>query len=173
MGTEGHSRRRVLRAAGLSGMALLVVPAVGLATGSAAHAEQDRWARCPRCEGLWFSGQSDKNTCPAGGPHGSGTSNYVVYDVADGRPGERDWRWCAKCGGLWFNGNDGYGVCPVGGGHVNNSGDYVLCGDGDQHDWRRCAKCEGLWFNGNSAFGICPAGGGHVNSSGDYALRIR
>lgn len=136
---------------------------------------QHNWRWCSKCQGLWFSGNSSRSRCPAGGTHvATGSGNYSLVQKANSIPGQSNWRWCSKCQGLWFAGNSSQGRCPAGGTHIRTgSGNYTLAvqSGGGQTNWRWCSKCQGLWFASDPSRSNCPAGGNHIrDGSGDYHL---
>ncbi len=139
---------------------------------------QGGWRWCNKCQGLFFSGNS-QGVCPAWGAHDStGSGNYQLVDNVVGGPGQHNWRWCNKCQGLFFDGYPFQGRCPAGDSHIiTGSGNYVLMsftpGSPGQHNWRWCNKCMGLFFAGSFNMGACPAWDAHdLSRSGDYVLVV-
>jgi hypothetical protein len=186
------SRRGFLRLAGGTGMAVIATGALFLADPIPARAAQHLWRWCARCQGIWFSGNGTRGSCPAGdildgGHHSDRSGDYNLKYDSDGGAGQTPWRWCGKCQGLFF-GNGGGGRCPAGGpvlGHLPfseqtgvTSGIYRIetiannDGPGGQRSWWYCYKCTGLFFSGNGSLGRCAASATHdPTRSGEYLLR--
>jgi hypothetical protein len=151
-----------------------------LASGIAGN-EQEEWARCMICRGLYYT--AGKSVCAGNAnlPHMyDGSLNYVLHCDSPSQPAgaQADWRWCNKCGALHFGGGGG-SVCPAGGTHeVSGSANYLLgfapMPDASQlgisttdPGWTWCNKCGGL----HEGPGGCPAGGWHENTgSANYWL---
>jgi hypothetical protein len=144
--------------------------------------QQDEWAWCSRCSGLYYSGT--KSVCPAtqgAHAHDAVSSNYVLHCNSPSPPSgmQDNWLWCNKCSGLHLN--QGARPCPAGGTHdPAGSGNYVLAYgavpdasnlgiNSTQPNWLWCSKCAGLHYQwGNS---VCPAGGAHdATGSANYWL---
>jgi hypothetical protein len=144
--------------------------------------QQDEWAWCSRCSGLYYSGT--KSVCPAtqgAHAHDSASGNYVLHCNSPSPPNgmQDNWCWCNKCSGLHLN--QGTRPCPAGGTHdPGGSGNYVLAYgavpdasnlgiNSTQTNWLWCSKCAGLHYqSGNS---VCPAGGAHdATGSANYWL---
>lgn len=144
--------------------------------------EQDGWAWCSRCVGLFFSGTP--SVCPAnGGPHWHDmvSKNYVLNYKCTPVPGnmQDNWKWCKKCSILYLD--QGARVCPAGGSHdASGSANYAIAygavPDGSvrgfgvtDSNWRWCSKCAALHYGAGD--NTCPAGGQHDNSgSANYWL---
>jgi hypothetical protein len=148
-----------------------------------AGSEQEDWAWCSSCGGLYYAGAA--SVCPvSGGPHVhvQPSWNYALRCEPTGpsvRPMQDGWRWCKKCSGLFFD--FGSHTCAAGAAHDGSgSGSYKLdtgaipglgeLGLSDpQDDWRWCSKCSGLHFGSGPS--VCPAGGAHnTDGSGNYWL---
>lgn len=146
--------------------------------------EQTGWSWCTKCQGLFYSGNTQPTVCPAGGAHdGSGSGAYSVdmnADAGSHAHGQPDWAWCTKCQGLGYGPGFGSSACPAGGTHDGTgSGNYTLDFVGDdtpateQQGWSWCHRCQGLFYSLNLA-GPCPAGGTHDNTgSGAYAVPMQ
>lgn len=103
-----------------------------------AYEQQEAWAFCKKCYGLFFDGYDglngrpyDKGNCPAGGEHvkpfnGYPSSNEDPYRMTfnylllhkghgvlpeEGPLAQAYWDYCIKCCGLYFSGYNG-GICP-------------------------------------------------------------
>ena len=73
------------------------------------------WGRCSKCQVLFFTTNTEKSKCPAGGTHDSnGSVNYTLIHSHLNGPQQVNWRRCEKCQGL-FDASGGKGVCPDGG----------------------------------------------------------
>jgi hypothetical protein len=149
---------------------------------------QPNWRWCPKCQGLFYGGNTAASRCPAGGSHTpseqSASFDYILaYGAPAASSNQRDWRWCNKCQGLFYGGNLANSRCPTGGTHTppeqSGSADYNLphgapTNPSNQPDWRWCNRCQGLFYGGNAASSRCPAGGRHTppgqSGSADYNL---
>ena len=142
---------------------------------------QREWRWCNKCQGMFFSGNTLPNYCPAGGGHSYDQSqNYgLLQGHQTSGVWKENWRWCAKCQGLFWSGdqNNEVGRCSdasVSTGHdAAGSGDYtVSLGPllwATKSFFRYCVRCAGLWNINNSSTGYCPAGGGHSSEgSGEF-----
>ena len=145
--------------------------------------EQEDWAWCSSCGGLYFAGAT--SVCPVTkGAHARDqtTGNYALRCEPSGPSVQRvqnNWRWCKKCSGLFFD--SGSRICAAGAAHdASASGSYELNNDAvpganeqglsdAQDNWRWCSKCSGLHFGSGAS--VCPAGGAHSSDgSGNYWL---
>jgi hypothetical protein len=105
---------------------------------------QINWNLCNKCQGLFYSGQSQgtwfnfgldwnasTGVCPAGGGHAyAGSAGYVVeFDPSIFASSQAGWAHCNKCEGLFYANNLllTSGTCPAGGGHnLAGSSNYAV-----------------------------------------------
>jgi hypothetical protein len=189
----GMSRRGLLRAAGVTGLAVATTGAWTLGSAGPASAAQPEWFWCDVCQGLYFMGGQMEGDVPLNGvcpnfynprgPHGAPDTEQFEYSLkfnVDGGRGQSGWAYCMWCRGLFFarNGHSApSGKCPgsyTGLGHLPPFGsnyriEYENGGrdrPGGQNQWAWCHLCEGMWFNGNGDRGYCP---GAVELDGHHA----
>ena len=133
---------------------------------------QRDWRWCNKCQGVFFSGNTLPNYCPAGGGHSYDANQQ--YGLPQQRPSGEwldQWRWCNKCQGLFWI-HDGKGLCP----DASLSKEHDDAGSGTYFlalapilgvtfpSFRYCNRCAGLWNITQPSTGFCPAGGGHAST---------
>jgi len=79
--------------------------------------QQQYWAWCSLCQGMFFYGFTPDNQrgghCPSGGAHGwSRSYNYMMSMVNTGQD-QREWRYCLLCTGFFYGGSAGTSCCPA------------------------------------------------------------
>ncbi len=131
---------------------------------------QDKWQKCQKCQGLFFSPNVKQSKCPANGKNhdGSRSGNYLLACNDPNAAGQDKWRKCQKCQSLFFSPNVKQSKCPAGGEHgCSISGNYTVIHNTvinkdpiapGQANWQRCQKCQSLFFGGGND-GVCPSGG--------------
>ena len=135
---------------------------------SASIEGQRNWRFCHKCNTLFFDGDKNKGTCPAGGAHEAKGFNFDFALCCEETPTKQaNWRRCLRCQGLFFNGFKKKGPCSTGGNHQpdihkNYFVNHSIPGNKNlQPDWRFCDKCLVMFFNGFEQKGRCAAGGAH------------
>jgi hypothetical protein len=180
--TGRPGRRTLLRAGLLAGAGAAIGGLTSAAfpgTAQAATAgQQQGWAFCDYCKGLYFSegalGNPPKGLCPSrvnpAVGHSGFTYNYgLLHDYVPNGALQTGWKYCGYCAALFYGpGPSGTGGrCPWNfpGPHLVVQGvgsyDYDLeygypGGPRFQVTWNWCRNCAGLFFKPNEDASWCP-----------------